>query len=223
MASATETAAAALTTAFRAVWKRDPTESELLILLAHGANESGWGRASYLAWPEDQTEPPKTSDKNALRWKDTNNWGAVQYVGQSNANGWKPILDTHNNGAPYRAKLATYATSADGAIDFVLNATKYRGRDKTVLAFMGSRNPYEYAYRQFQNPGGAYFELAPSKAGASFAANARNIAKALGWAPPVESPQAPPFDGSSGHTGLGMSWLPVVAGAALLVAVLRRR
>ena len=174
-------AAEAIRSAFAQVHGRAPSPRELLILLAHSQIESGWGAGSYRLWPLDRPDPPP---KGSPSRNDTNNWGAVQWTG---ANGVENRdffygLDTHANGKPYRAKIRLYPTPADGALSFVQNATKVRGRDRTVLPFLDAGDPYDYAQRARTS---GYFELSAEAAGKAFWQAASGIAPKLGLPPPV--------------------------------------
>lgn len=177
-------AATAIRREFTQVHGRAPTDRELLILLSHAQIESGWGGASYLTWPMSQPNPPNRNDKNAPRRGNTHNWGAVQFTGPGAGVedvDWFYGLDTHADGKPYRAKIRIYPDDSAGARSFVQNATKFLGRDKSVLPFLDAGDPYDYARRSRAS---GYFELAADKAGAAFAAAAKSIASKLGLPPP---------------------------------------
>jgi hypothetical protein len=192
---------AALAAAFAAVHGRPATESELLVLAAHGMAESGLGTAGYREWPEGQEKPNERPEKGGpLLRTGTNNWGAVQWTGERpGVSGFFYGLDTHADGRPYRGKFNVYATAADGARDFVAVATNTTARRAKVLPILAQRDPVLYAVAQRST---GYFELAADKAGAAFLANAKQIAKKMGWAPPAEPVRAL-------QTGAGL--LPVLA------------
>lgn len=197
---------AALAAAFAAVHGRPATESELLVLAAHGMAESGLGTAGYREWSEGQDKPNDRPEKGgpALR-TGTNNWGAVQWTGdRPGVSGFFYGLDTHADGKPYRGKFNIYATPADGAQDFVKQATATPTRRAKVLPLLDRRDPVLYAVAQRST---GYFELAADKAGAGFLANAKVIAKKMGWAPPAEPVRAL-------QTGAGMLPALAIAGFA---------
>jgi hypothetical protein len=210
-------AATAIRREFTAIHGRAPTDRELLILLSHAQIESGWGAGSYLVWPMSQPNPPRIGDKTAPRRGNTHNWGAVQWTGPGPGvedQDWFYGLDTHADGQPYRAKIRLYPDDSQGARDFVLNATKYRGRDKTVLPYLDRGDPYDYAQRSRAS---GYFELAADKAGAAFLSAAKSLSAKLGLPPPVVG--AGGAGGALTADGAGFAGLAalVFVGAALAI------
>ncbi len=208
-------AATAIRKEFTAIHGRAPTDRELLILLAHSQIESGWGAGGYLVWPMSQPNPPRIGDKTAPRRTKTFNWGAVQWTGPGAGVedvDWFYGLDTHADGRPYRAKIRIYPDDSAGARDFVLNATKYRGRDKTVLPYLDRGDPYDYAQRSRAS---GYFELPADKAGAAFFNAAKSLSARLGLPPPVVGGAS----GGASSIGTGLTGVAALAFAGAAFAL----
>lgn len=196
---------AALAQAFAAVHGREPSQSELLVLAAHGLAESGLGTSGFREWPLGQEKPNERPEKGGPPLRTgTNQWGSVQWTGERpGVTGFFYGLDTHSDGTPYRGKFNIYATSADGARDFVVQATATPTRRAKVLPTLATRDPVLYAVAQRST---GYFELPADKAAAGFLKNAKYIAQKMGWPPPAEPVSAL-------QTGAGM--LPALAVAGL--------
>lgn len=176
---------AALAAAFAAVHGRPATESELLVLAAHGLAETGLGTAGFREWPLGQDKPNERPEKGGPPLRTgTNQWGAVQFTGdRPGVVGFFYGLDTHADGKQYRGKFNIYATSADGARDFVDKATNTTARRAKVLPILNQRDPVLYAHAQRST---GYFELPAHLAAKGYLDNAKYIAKKMGWAPPAE-------------------------------------
>jgi hypothetical protein len=195
--------------AFERVHGRAPTDLELLVLMSHAMTESNFGQAAYLTWPPDGPMP--VSGKGPYT-RGTNNWGAEQLQGQALATGFFWGLDHHEDGTPYRAKYATFATPEDGATSYVERATVSRSRREKVLPILNTNDLRVYAKAQRST---GYFELPEAKAALAYLKAAKVISKATGLPAPLDWTQG------GGGVGVG-AVLALGAGAALAIALTKK-